>query len=75
MRSVSAMIRMSGLAEALMPAVDVNTAAGTPMVSRIMVSWSPVTKHLPPSLILIVSAIPATGKTAPSQCHFFRAGC
>ena len=75
MPSVSAMIRMSGLAEALMPAIDVNTAAGTPTVSRIMVSWSPVTKHLPPSLIFIVSAIPTIGKTAPSQRHFFRAGC
>jgi hypothetical protein len=75
MPSVSAMIRMSGLAEALMPAIDVNTAAGTPTVSRIMVLWSPVTKHLPPSLVLIVSAIPTIGKTAPWQCHFFRAGC
>ncbi len=68
------MIRMSGLAEALMPAIDVNTAAGTPTVSRIMVSWSPVTKYLPPPLVWMVSAIPAISTTARLQRHCFRAG-
>jgi hypothetical protein len=68
------MIRMSGLAEALMHGIDVKLAAGTPMVSRIMVSWSPVTKHLPPSLVWMVSAIPAIGTTALLQRHRVRAG-
>lgn len=58
------MIRMSGLAQALLPAIDVNTAAGTPTVSRIMVSWSPVTKDLPPPLVWIVSAIPVISTVA-----------
>jgi hypothetical protein len=68
------MIRMSGLAEALMHGVDVDMAAGTPTVSRIMVSWCPVTKHLPPPLVWMVSAIPAIGMTARLQRHRFRAG-
>jgi hypothetical protein len=67
------MIRMSGLAEALMHGIDVDMAAGTPTVSRIMVSWRRVTKHLPPPLVWMVSAIPAIGTTVRLQRHRFRA--
>ncbi|WP_284177213.1 tripartite tricarboxylate transporter permease [Rhabdaerophilum sp. SD176] len=63
---VAVMIGMFGISEALVQLHDVNKAAVRQQISRIVPSWSTITKYLPLSLRcsgigVIIGALPGTG--------------